>query len=63
MRKLFLVVVVALVFVTLFAVLGQSLPEGTMLRGISDGLRSVGRGIGDSFGGGYGLLPGGGGGG
>lgn len=60
MRKLFLVAVIALVALGLFAVLGESLPEGSFLRGISDGMRSVGRGIGDAFGGGYGLLPGGG---
>lgn len=60
MRKLFLVVVTALVVLALFAVMGESLPEGSALRGISDGIRSVGRGIGDAFGGGYGLLPGGG---
>lgn len=46
--------------IALFAILGEGLPEGSALRGISDGIRSVGRGIGDAFGGGYGLLPGGG---
>ena len=61
MRKFFLVALTALVVVVLFAVFGESLPEGSALRGLSDGIRSVGRGIGDAFGGGYGLLPGGGG--
>ncbi len=59
MRKLFLVAFIALVALALFAVLGESLPEGSALRGLSDGIRSVGRGIGNAFGGGYGLLPGG----
>ncbi len=58
MGKVVLVVLVVLVVVALFGMLGGSLPEGNALRGISDGIRSVGRGIGDVFGGGYGLLPG-----
>ncbi len=57
MGKVVLVVLVVLVVVALFGMLGGSLPEGNAL-GISDGIRSVGRGIGDVFGGGYGLLPG-----
>ena len=61
MGKILLVAFVVLVVVALFGMLGESLPEGSALRGISDGIRSVGRGIGDVFGGGYGLLPGGGG--
>lgn len=60
MGKMLLVVLVVLVVVALFGILGESLPEGSALRGIADGIRSVGRGIGDVFGGGYGLLPGGG---
>ena len=60
MGKVLLVGVIVLVVVALFGMLGESLPEGSALRGISDGIRSVGRGIGDAFGGGYGLLPGGG---
>lgn len=59
MGKVLLVGLVVLVGLVLFAILGESLPDGSMLRGIADGLRSVGRGIGDAFGGGYGLLPGG----
>ncbi len=59
MRKFFLAAFVALVVLGLFAIIGDSLPEGSALRGISDGIRSVGRGIGSAFGGGYGLLPGG----
>ena len=55
-----LLALVVLVVVALFGMLGETLPEGSALRGISDGIRSVGRGIGDAFGGGYGLLPGGG---
>ena len=61
MRKFFLVVLTVLVVVVLIAVFGDSLPEGSALRGLADGIRSVGRGIGNAFGGGYGLLPGGGG--
>ena len=60
MGKVLLVGVIALVVVALFGMLGESLPEGSALRGIADAIRSVGRGIGDAFGGGYGLLPGGG---
>ena len=60
MRKFFLVALTALIVVVLFAVFGESLPEGSALRGIADGIRSVGSGIGNAFGGGYGLLPGGG---
>lgn len=61
MRKFFLVALVTLIVLGLFGLLGESLPEGSALRGLSDGIRSVGRGIGNAFGGGYGLLPGGGG--
>lgn len=61
MAKVFGAALVVLIAVALFGVLGESLPEGSALRGIADGIRSVGRGIGDAFGGGYGLLPGGGG--
>lgn len=60
MRKFFLVAMTVLVVLVLFAILGEDLPEGSALRGFSDGIRSVGRGIGNAFGGGYGLLPGGG---
>lgn len=60
MGKVLLVGVVVLIVIALFGILGESLPEGSALRGLSDGIRSVGRGIGDAFGGGYGLLPGGG---
>lgn len=59
MGKMLLIALVVLVAVALFGILGESLPEGGALRGISDGIRSIGRGIGDVFGGGYGLLPGG----
>lgn len=61
MGKVFLVLLIGLVGLVLFGVLGEGLPDGSFLRGISDGIRAVGRGIGDVFGGGYGLLPGGGG--
>lgn len=60
MGKVLVVALVILLAVAMFGVLGGSLPEGSALRGIADGIRSVGRGIGDAFGGGYGLLPGGG---
>lgn len=61
MGKLLLTALVVLVVLVLFGMLGESLPEGSALRGMSDAIRSVGRGIGDVFGGGYGQLPAGGG--
>ena len=56
MKRFFAVAVVALFALALFAVLGESLPEGSMLRGVSDSLRSVGDSIARGFGGGYGEL-------
>lgn len=61
MGKILLVLFVVFLGVALFGILGESLPEGSALRGISDGIRSVGSGIGNVFGGGYGSLSGGGG--
>jgi len=57
MGKAFLVLLVLLIGVVLFALMGDTLPEGSFLRGISDSLRSIGRSIGDGFGGGYRPLP------
>lgn len=61
MGKMLGVLTMALIVITLFAVLGESLPDDSALRGLSDSIRGVGRGIGKSFGGGYGMLPGSGG--
>lgn len=61
MGKMLGVLTMALIVITLFAVLGESLPDDSALGGLSDSIRGVGRGIGKSFGGGYGMLPGSGG--
>ncbi len=53
MRKLFLLVAVALVAVVLVLVVGPSLPEGNPIRAIGEGIRDFGGTMGDGFGGGY----------
>jgi len=60
MGKLLLVIAVVLIGLTLFGLLGESLPQGTTLRGIADSIRGVGGAMGDMFGdmfgGGYGAV-------
>jgi hypothetical protein len=57
MRRLFTALVIALIAIVTFAFAGTSLPEGNPLRGVAEGLRSIGSDIADGFGGGYGELP------
>ncbi|MGH3650342.1 MAG: hypothetical protein ACRDU9_06485 [Acidimicrobiia bacterium] len=56
MGKMVTVVFVVLIGVVVFALMRDSFPDGGALRGMADGVRSVGRGIGDMFGGGYGAV-------
>jgi hypothetical protein len=56
MGKMVTVVFVVLLGVVVFALMSESFPDGSALRGMADGIRSVGRGFGDMFGGGYGAV-------
>ncbi len=56
MRRLFGLLAIAVLVVVVFALLGDSLPEGP-LRDAAEGIRAFGRGLGSGFGGGYGELP------
>lgn len=59
MGRFILVVVVVVVVLVVLAVVGDTLPAGNPLHDATEGLRSVGRSLGDSFGGGYGPVTGG----
>lgn len=59
MRKLSLVVVVVTALVIGLALVGGTLPEGSPLRELTQGMRDVGRAIADGFGGGYRPMTGG----
>lgn len=57
MFSLMMVVVVALVIA--LALVGGTLPEGSPLKDVTQGMRDVGRAIADGFGGGYRPMTGG----
>ncbi len=49
MRKLFAVAFLILIGIALFAFAGSVFPEGSALNNLSDGIRTVVKGIGDSI--------------
>ncbi|MEX2623224.1 MAG: hypothetical protein WD651_05830 [Acidimicrobiia bacterium] len=53
MRKLFLVLAVALIVLLAVVVIGPSLPEENVIRGLSEDIRDFFAGMGRGFGGGY----------
>jgi hypothetical protein len=53
MRKLFLVLAVALIVLLAVVAIGPSLPEENVIRGLSEAIRDFFAGMGRGFGGGY----------